>query len=95
MKLHLDAENSLSLTQLKKDVKSMHQLTSPKDGGHSVGLQTDNIIYGEIMGCLSTQGSTEERDAKLNKELPASQVIQTLSMKVYNWLWLISGIAPY
>ncbi|KAM5561236.1 DNA polymerase zeta catalytic subunit [Rosa sericea] len=81
VKLHFDTENSLPLTQLKKEVKSMHQMTSPKDGGNSVGLRTDNLNYGEMMGSLSTQGSTEETDAKLNKELPASQAIQTLSMK--------------
>nr|XP_011466294.1 PREDICTED: DNA polymerase zeta catalytic subunit isoform X2 [Fragaria vesca subsp. vesca] len=81
VKLHFDTESYLPLTQLKKDVKSTHQITSPKDGGNSVGHSTDNLISGEMMGSLSRRGSTEETDAKLNNELPVSQVIQTLSMK--------------
>lgn len=92
VKLHFDTESYLPLPQLKKDVKSTHQITSPKDGGNSVGHRTDNLISGEMMGSISRRGSTEKTDAKLNNELPVSQVIQTLSMKVYNssgWLALL------
>ncbi|KAL6285953.1 hypothetical protein ACE6H2_010343 [Prunus campanulata] len=60
-------------------------MTSPKDEGNFVGLQADNLIDGNIIGSPSTQDSTEERvsNAKLslNKELPASQVIETINMK--------------
>ncbi|KAL6285946.1 hypothetical protein ACE6H2_010336 [Prunus campanulata] len=69
----------------RKDVRPVEQMTSPKDEGNFVGLQADNLIDGNIIGSPSTQDSTEERvsNAKLslNKELPASQVIETINMK--------------
>ena len=83
VKLHFDSEKSLPNTQLKKDVNSTHQIISPKDGANFAGLRTDNLIYGETMGSLLTQGSTEGTGPKLNKELAVSQVIQPSSMKVY------------
>lgn len=84
--MHGEEENSLCRTQLRKDVRSVELMTSPKDEGNFVQLQTDNLNDGDIIRSPSTQDSTEERvsNAKLslNKELPASQVIETINMKV-------------
>ncbi|ONI04488.1 hypothetical protein PRUPE_6G324000 [Prunus persica] len=85
IKVHGEAESSLCRTQLRKDVRSVEQMTSPKDEGNFVQLQTDNLTDGDIIRSPSTQDFTEERvsNAKLslNKELPASQVIETINMK--------------
>lgn len=84
--MHSEAESSLCRTQLRKDVRSVEQMASRKDEGNFAGPQTDNLIDGEIIGSLPTQDSIKDSvpNAKLlsNKELPGSQVIRTINMKV-------------
>ncbi|CAN6575672.1 unnamed protein product [Malus baccata var. baccata] len=86
IKAHSEAESSLCRTQLRKDVRSVEQMASRQDEGNFAGSQTDNLIDGEIIGSLPTQDSTKDSvpNAKLslNKELPSSQVIPTVNMKV-------------